>query len=68
MLLVTCAQHGNANAADWAVLVLPVIEGAIQFQMVGAIATWGAIAAGYAGLDTRAVRTTCRRRPSRSGS
>ena len=48
VLLVTCAHHGNANATDWALLVLPVIEGAIQFQMVGAIATWGALATGYA--------------------
>ena len=38
----------GANATDWALLVLPVIEGAIQFQMAGAIATWLGIAAGYA--------------------
>jgi len=47
VLLVTCLQRGGANATDWAVLALPVIEGAIQFQMVGAIATWSAIATGY---------------------
>jgi diguanylate cyclase (GGDEF)-like protein len=49
VLLVTCLQHSNADTADWAILVLPVIEGAILFQMRGAIVTWSAIAAGYAG-------------------
>jgi diguanylate cyclase (GGDEF)-like protein len=46
VLLVTSLRDGT-NATDWAVLALPVIEGAIQFRMPGAIATWSAIAAGY---------------------
>jgi diguanylate cyclase (GGDEF)-like protein len=48
VLVVTCVR-GGTNSTDWAVLVLPVIEGAIQFQMPGATATWGAIALGYSG-------------------
>jgi len=46
VLLVTCLRDGT-NATDWAVLALPVIEGAIQFRIRGAIATWTAIALGY---------------------
>ena len=49
VLLVTCVPGGGAGAADWAVLVLPVIEGAIQFQMTGAIGSWLAISTGYGG-------------------
>jgi diguanylate cyclase (GGDEF)-like protein len=48
VLFVTCVHRGDVNATDWAVLVLPVIEGAIQFQMLGGIVTWVAVAAGYA--------------------
>ncbi|HTD51180.1 MAG TPA: GGDEF domain-containing protein, partial [Acidimicrobiia bacterium] len=48
VLVVTCLRDG-ANATAWAVLVLPVIEGAIQFRIPGAIATWTAIVLGYSG-------------------
>ena len=37
------------NPADWAIMVLPVLEGAIRFQLVGAIASWSALAIGYLG-------------------
>jgi diguanylate cyclase (GGDEF)-like protein len=53
VLLVVWAQHGrtSADSADWAVLVLPVIEGAIRFQIPGAIASWLVLAAGYVGWN-----------------
>ncbi|HWS44864.1 MAG TPA: hypothetical protein VN636_03315, partial [Acidimicrobiia bacterium] len=48
VLLVVWMQAGRtgADSADWAVLVLPVIEGAIRFQVPGAIGSWLVIAAG----------------------
>jgi diguanylate cyclase (GGDEF)-like protein len=46
-LLVVWAQHGKADSADWAVLVLPVIEGAIRFQIPGAVAAWLILAGAY---------------------
>ena len=49
VLLVTFVRRGSPDTADWAVLVLPVIEGAIQFQMLGAILSWSVVAAGYGG-------------------
>jgi len=65
VLLVACLRDGT-NATDWAVLALPVIEGAIQFRMPGAAATWGAIAVGYSGATLAlshnlAVATVCQR-------
>jgi DNA-binding protein HU-beta len=50
VLLVVWAQHGrtSADSADWAILVLPVIEGAIRFQLPGAVASWLVLALGYA--------------------
>jgi diguanylate cyclase (GGDEF)-like protein len=56
VLLVVRAQHGEtgADSADWAVLVLPVIEGAIRFQIPGAIASWLVLAAGYVGMNMAA--------------
>jgi diguanylate cyclase (GGDEF)-like protein len=48
VLLVAWAQHGNnLGSADWAVLVLPAIEGAIRFRVAGAGATWLVLAGGY---------------------
>jgi diguanylate cyclase (GGDEF)-like protein len=48
VLLVAWAQHGNNTAsADWAVLVLPAIEGAIRFRVAGAGASWLVLAGGY---------------------
>jgi diguanylate cyclase (GGDEF)-like protein len=53
VLLVAWAQHEHASAesADWAVLVLPAIEGAVRFQLPGALASWLVLAGGYAGLN-----------------
>lgn len=50
VLLVVWAMHGrtSADSADWAILVLPVIEGAIRFQIPGAVASWLVLAGGYA--------------------
>ncbi len=48
VLLVAWAQHGhNMGSADWAVLVLPAIEGAIRFRIPGAFASWLVLAGGY---------------------
>ena len=49
VLLVTFVQRGRTDTADWALLVLPVIEGAIQFQILGAMVTWIGVSVGYAG-------------------
>ncbi len=47
VLVVVGAQHGPSDSADWAVLVLPVIEGAIRFQIPGAVASWLVLAGAY---------------------
>jgi len=47
VLVVVGVQHGRSDSADWAVLVLPVIEGAIRFQISGAVASWLALAGAY---------------------
>jgi diguanylate cyclase (GGDEF)-like protein len=49
VLLVVCVQSGHTgtDAADWAVLVLPAIEGAIRFRLPGAVASWLMVAIGY---------------------
>jgi diguanylate cyclase (GGDEF)-like protein len=47
VLVVVGAQHGPRDSADWAVLVLPVIEGAIRFQISGAVASWLVLAGAY---------------------
>ncbi len=49
VLVVTYLLRTTAGSADWAVLVLPVMEGAIRFQVRGALASWSALALGYAG-------------------
>jgi hypothetical protein len=53
VLLVTWAQHEHISveSADWAILVLPAIEGAIRFRIPGAFASWLVLAGGYAGLN-----------------
>jgi diguanylate cyclase (GGDEF)-like protein len=53
VLLVVWAQHEHASveSADWAILVLPAIEGAIRFRIPGAFASWLVLAGGYAGLN-----------------
>ena len=53
VLLVAWAQHDHASveSADWAILVLPAIEGAIRFRVPGAFASWLVLAGGYAGLN-----------------
>jgi diguanylate cyclase (GGDEF)-like protein len=54
VLLVALAQHNHTSteSADWAVLVLPAIEGAIRFGMGGAIAGWLVLAGGYYAVNT----------------
>jgi diguanylate cyclase (GGDEF)-like protein len=47
VLIAVAAQPGQADSADWAILVLPVIEGAIRFQNTGAIASWLALTGAY---------------------
>lgn len=34
-------------SSQWAILIIPVIEGAMRRQLVGALATWTVVAAGY---------------------
>ena len=53
VILVAWAHHAHAGAesADWAVLVLPAIEGAIRFRFTGALASWFALAGGYWGAN-----------------
>ncbi|MDQ1380867.1 MAG: hypothetical protein QOJ71_1586 [Actinomycetota bacterium] len=53
VLLVALAQHNHTSteSADWAVLVLPAIEGAVRFGIGGAIAGWVALAGGYYGVN-----------------
>jgi diguanylate cyclase (GGDEF)-like protein len=41
----------DRQSALWAVLILVVIEGAIRAQLKGAMLTWGALAAAYAGRE-----------------
>ena len=41
----------SADSADWALLVLPAIEGAIRFRVPGAIASWLVLAGGYWGAN-----------------
>jgi diguanylate cyclase (GGDEF)-like protein len=48
VLTVVWVQHGTSDSADWALLVLPVIEGAIRFQIPGAVASWIVLAGAYA--------------------
>jgi diguanylate cyclase (GGDEF)-like protein len=47
VLVAVAAHHGQTDSADWAILVLPVIEGAIRFQTAGAVASWLALALAY---------------------
>ncbi len=51
-----CSSRGPSTAtdmgsADWAVLVLPAIEGAIRFRVAGAGASWLVLAGGYCGRE-----------------
>ena len=55
VLVVVWAQHGSTDSADWAVLVLPVIEGAIRFQIPGAITSWLVLAGAYGIWNTQAA-------------
>ncbi len=56
VLLVATAQLSNNTAsADWAVLVLPAIEGAIRFRVAGAGASWLVLAGGYAAANMAAT-------------
>jgi diguanylate cyclase (GGDEF)-like protein len=50
VLLVVYVQagHSGGDVADWAVLVLPAIECAIRFGLIGAVSGWALVALGYA--------------------
>ncbi|HEX2039699.1 MAG TPA: EAL domain-containing protein [Acidimicrobiales bacterium] len=41
----------DATSALWALIVIPVMEGALRAQLPGAIATWGALSAAYVVRD-----------------
>jgi diguanylate cyclase (GGDEF)-like protein len=51
VLAVLAIRQDGLEAADWAILVLPVLEGAMRFQLVGAVASWVAVAGGYVALN-----------------
>jgi diguanylate cyclase (GGDEF)-like protein len=51
VLAVLWVRQDDSPSADWAILVLPVLEGAIRFQLVGAVASWVAVAGGYVGWN-----------------
>jgi diguanylate cyclase (GGDEF)-like protein len=51
VLIVLWVGQDDPNRADWAILVLPVLEGAIRFRLAGAIASWATIAVLYAGWN-----------------
>ena len=51
VLMVLWLGKDDPNSADWAILMLPVLEGAIRFQAVGALVIWAAIAVGYIGWN-----------------
>jgi diguanylate cyclase (GGDEF)-like protein len=57
LLMVWAMQHGHTStdSADWAVLVLPAIEGAIRFGIAGSVASWLVLAGGYWGLNVAAT-------------
>ncbi len=70
VLLVAWAQHGHtsADSADWAVLVLPAIEGAIRFRVPGAVASWLVARRRLRGRQHGQRPRACRPRPSPSAS
>jgi diguanylate cyclase (GGDEF)-like protein len=57
LLMVWAMQHGHTStdSADWAVLVLPAIEGAIRFGIGGSVAGWLVVAGGYWGTNVAAT-------------
>jgi diguanylate cyclase (GGDEF)-like protein len=57
LLMVWAMQHGHTStdSADWAVLVLPAIEGAIRFGIGGSVAGWLVLAGGYWGTNVAAT-------------
>jgi diguanylate cyclase (GGDEF)-like protein len=59
VLVVAFAQRErmSADSADWAVLVLPAIEGAIRFRVPGAVASWLVLAGGYWGANMAGTPT-----------
>ena len=57
LVAVSVVREQAATSADWAVLVLPAIEGAIRFGIVGAIGSWLVLAGGYTALDLASTPT-----------
>ena len=62
VLMVLWLGKDDPNSADWAILMLPVLEGAIRFQAVGALVSWAAIAVGYIGWNVAEPRRALDRR------
>ena len=51
VLIVLWLRTDESTSVDWALLVWPVLEGAIRFQHAGALASWAVLGAGYAGWN-----------------
>ncbi|HWH31817.1 MAG TPA: sensor domain-containing diguanylate cyclase [Egibacteraceae bacterium] len=47
VLTVTWLFSFDTTSALWALLIIPVLEGAVRGQLRGAVSTWGLIAVGY---------------------
>jgi diguanylate cyclase (GGDEF)-like protein len=51
VLMVLWVGNDDPNRADWAILMLPVLEGAIRFRLIGAATVWAVIAVVYLGWN-----------------
>ena len=51
ILAVTWIFSFDVTSALWALLVIPVLEGAVRGQLRGALWTWGAVSVGYLARD-----------------
>jgi diguanylate cyclase (GGDEF)-like protein len=51
VLIVLWVGQDDPNRADWAIMALPLLEGAIRFRLVGALVTWAVLAVGYLGWN-----------------
>ena len=47
ILAVTWLFSFDVTSALWALLIIPVLEGAVRGQLTGALWTWGVVACGY---------------------
>jgi diguanylate cyclase (GGDEF)-like protein len=52
LALAAVVVWGSAlGGAAWAVMVIPVVEGALRYRVRGAVLTWAGVGAGYAALQ-----------------